>query len=163
MTGIKEIKLSDTDYINQISHLRFLMQFEEQGVNRAEAIIHEEEIKTNTKLYIENNLEKELYLTCYIIDDKVISVSSLIIMDNFPSWNNLKGLKGQISFVYTKEEYRGHGYQTSLLKKLIEYAKEKGIIKIKIFSNNPKAIKLYKKLGFKEIENGYSYNFNKID
>ena len=49
------------------------------------------------------------------------------------------------------KEYWGRGIATTLLEKLISWAKEKGIKKINldVFENNERAIKLYKKFGFK--------------
>ncbi|WP_195340539.1 GNAT family N-acetyltransferase [Fusobacterium sp. 1001295B_180824_G3] len=49
------------------------------------------------------------------------------------------------------KEYWGKGIATSLLEKLICWAKEKGIKKINldVFENNKRAIKLYEKFGFK--------------
>lgn len=49
------------------------------------------------------------------------------------------------------KEYWGKGIATSLLEKLISWAKEKGIKKINldVFENNKRAIKLYEKFGFR--------------
>ena len=53
--------------------------------------------------------------------------------------------------IFVLKEYWGKGMATSLLEKLVCWAKEKGIKKINldVFENNKRAIKLYEKFGFK--------------
>lgn len=69
--------------------------------------------------------------------------------------------KGYICDVFTLREYRKKGIQTNLIKECIKFAKENNIIELKLSSDNPNAIKIYKEQGFeydklmmkKEIEN----------
>lgn len=52
--------------------------------------------------------------------------------------------------VWIAEDYRGKGLGTLLMEYGIEWSKEAGVEKIslEVFNNNPRAIKLYEKLGF---------------
>ena len=55
--------------------------------------------------------------------------------------------------IVVDEEYRGKGVGTALLKELMRIGKEKfkiEILHLEVYENNLGAIKLYKKLGFKE-------------
>lgn len=58
------------------------------------------------------------------------------------------GIEGYICDVFTLKEYRRKGIQTNLIKECIKFAKEKHIIELKLSSDNPEAIKIYKDLGF---------------
>lgn len=55
--------------------------------------------------------------------------------------------------IYVKENYRGKGIASLLLKELIEACEEKGFwtIEAKIFPENVESIALHKKFGFREV------------
>ncbi|HAS43687.1 MAG TPA: GNAT family N-acetyltransferase [Microscillaceae bacterium] len=57
---------------------------------------------------------------------------------------------GYIGFMYVKEAYRGQGVGQLVLKKLVEWFKERDItdIRLEVYDNNPGAIKAYQKAGF---------------
>ena len=58
------------------------------------------------------------------------------------------GIEGYICDVFTLKEYRRKGIQTNLIKECIKFTKENHIIELKLSSNNPEAIRIYKGLGF---------------
>lgn len=64
---------------------------------------------------------------------------------------NMKNLTGEVAFVcsvFTKEEYRGNGYQKETFKMCMNYAKSLGIVRFELGTVNPKAIEMYKQFGF---------------
>ncbi len=67
-----------------------------------------------------------------------------------------KGRVGKIEDVIIRETFRGKGLGSKLLDKLIEIAKEKGIVNITLTSNPSRIIarNLYQKKGFILLETG---------
>jgi phosphinothricin acetyltransferase len=55
--------------------------------------------------------------------------------------------------VYIKEKYRGHGFGTLLLQKILNNAKENGFHTViaRIADNNPASIRLHESAGFEKI------------
>ena len=82
-------------------------------------------------------------------------MASLLIHKYYPGFDNIKGIKGRVSAVYTDKDYRHKGYQTQVSKFLITKAFEMELPSIKVNSNNPVAVKLYEKVGFKKANNCY--------
>ncbi|MBQ9011222.1 MAG: GNAT family N-acetyltransferase [Bacilli bacterium] len=152
------IKLLDENYIDQIVNIRYLMQFEELNVNLDLLKQNEKQLKEKTKIYLQNNLNKNLYVFGYILDNKIIATASLLIHENYPSFNNLEGKKGRISTVFTIKDYRHQGYQKKVLKELLLAAKKLNLNSVKVNCNNPIAINIYKSLGFIETKNTFKIN-----
>ncbi len=69
-----------------------------------------------------------------------------------PAWYG-GGFYGYIETMYIDEDLRGKGMATKLFLEAKKWLKVKGVkqIKLKVFSNNMYAIKLYKKWGFENI------------
>lgn len=65
----------------------------------------------------------------------------------------------ELKRVYVNKEYRGNGYSTYIVKKLIDRAKEKGCgtMILETGVKQLEALSLYKKLGFGIIENYGQY------
>lgn len=95
-----------------------------------------------------NTFETELqnensYYLCGKIDDKIIGfVGIKSVLD-----------EADIMNIVVRKDLRNSGLGSSLLKKIIEYAKLNGITKItlEVSNQNMSAIHLYKKFNFKEI------------
>ena len=79
-------------------------------------------------------------------DDKIIGTGKLLIEQKFH--NNFAKM-GHIEDVIVLDEYRGSGYGSLLMKKLIEIGKEKKCYKI-VLNCNQENVEYYKKLGFIE-------------
>jgi len=62
------------------------------------------------------------------------------------------GIEGYICNVFTVKEHRRKGIQTNLIKECIKFAKINNIIKLKLSSDNPEAIRIYKSQGFEHDE-----------
>lgn len=62
-------------------------------------------------------------------------------------------LVGELSVIYLDPELRGKGIGTELIKRFIDWAKEKKVTRILITASslNEKAIALYKKMGFEDL------------
>ena len=142
------IEKLDEKYIDDIVSMRFEMQKEEKYVNLDELTKNEGFIKENTKKFVTTHLNKDLFVFGYIIDNKVVSMSSLLLHSYYPSFDNIKGIKGRLSAVYTLKDHRHNGYQKKTLLKLIEQAEKMEVSSIKVNCNNPAAIKLYERFGF---------------
>lgn len=104
-------------------------------------------------------LEKELtndssiYLCCKI-DSEIVGFAGISVVLDTAELNN----------IVIKKEQRGKGYSFLLLKELIKIAKSKGCTKInlEVAINNEIAIKLYNKIGFKQVGIRPNY-YNGID
>jgi ribosomal protein S18 acetylase RimI-like enzyme len=66
---------------------------------------------------------------------------------------------------YTAENFRGKGLATSMLEKIKEFAKENGYkeIVLDVFKDNIRAIKFYKKNGFKNFKPKPCGNWHDLD
>ena len=107
------------------------------------SIPHPWQRKEIEKLISEDNkcafvTEKNGHITCYIGCD--------IVLD-----------EGNIGNLVTDEKERGKGLATAILKRLLEYLKERGVknVYLEVESTNTAALSVYKKCGFK------SYNIRK--
>jgi ribosomal protein S18 acetylase RimI-like enzyme len=86
-------------------------------------------------------------------DDKVTGTAALLAEDG--------GKVYEIAKMAVTPEYRGKGIGETLLKHLLDYAKQHKAVRLYLISNTTlkPAIKLYEKLGFKQIlgkENDYT-------
>lgn len=93
-----------------------------------------EELINATRKYLNEHLEKDLYLFGYFKDNKLVSISGFILENHFPTNSNLSGLTAYITTVYTIEMYRRRGYQKELLRYVLDYAKKMEIVRYKIDS-----------------------------
>ena len=100
-----------------------------------------------TKLYLKNHLNKDLFILIEKQENKIVATCGLQIIEYLPQCND-NGLMGYICNVYTSLPYRNKGIQTKLLKQCIEFAKSKSISELQLSTDNPLAIKIYKKLHF---------------
>lgn len=61
--------------------------------------------------------------------------------------------------IFLKKEYRGAGYGTFVLKFVEKFAKIERlskVIELHVFKHNPRAVKLYERIGFKQIAEDYT-------
>lgn len=97
-------------------------------------------------------------------DELGLPVSFKHVCDNYliPMQKELQDNSVYISCIATDTTSRKQGYATKLLNLILEQANPKPV-KLDVLADNVNAIKLYKKLSFKEIErfNGYAYDIEK--
>ena len=143
-----EIKILTKSDIPELLNLRIEQQKEYYGCLNEE----ENKILINTKFYIEENLNKDLYMFGAYINKELVAICGYNVWNCFPTIANIGGRIGYLCSVYTKQEYRGRGIIKELLNKSIEKCKESGVTKIKLNSNKKNAIRIYSNLGFKKDE-----------
>ncbi|MED3651743.1 MULTISPECIES: GNAT family N-acetyltransferase [Heyndrickxia] len=90
-------------------------------------------------------------------NDEIIACGAIIFYDFPPTYTNKSGKKGYITNMFTKESYRGQGIATSLLKKLVDEAKDRRVIKIWLGASKL-GRPVYKKFGFKETDEWMELN-----
>lgn len=99
----------------------------------------DEEIKEDARRIIDRN-------DCWILLVKGIPVS-------LSAFNARLEKIVQVGPVWTPPLYRKNGYATLLLTHILAHAKDNGITKAVLFTNNEVAINVYQKIGFKKIGN----------
>lgn len=104
---------------------------------------YEEEI-TWSDIDFQNSLIKSDIFGAFD-NNSLVSCAGFYIMHS-----NKTNHRGVIWGMYTKDEFRGKGIATDLIKTIISHAKSKVIqIHLSCVSSNLTAVELYKKLGFK--------------
>lgn len=155
METISKLNLNDLD---QMLSLRIAIQnYDLKYINENEIILNESELIEETKKYFELHLNTSLFMFGAFINNELVANCGFYLDKPFPTYNNTNGYYGYICNVFTKEEYRGKGFQRKVFNECFKYAKEMGIISFKLSSKNKIAIKMYKSFGFKQIDNMYSY------
>lgn len=101
----------------------------------------------NEKEWLKNNIDKHVYAIVTLEDDRLIGNCGFQVLDQARRC-------GEIAIYIGDEEYRNKGYGTEALKLLLDfgfdYLNLQNVI-LKVFSFNERAIRCYKKVGFKEI------------
>lgn len=102
--------------------------------------------------YIKSNINSDS-LVCYIAleDNIIVSMVILCIYRVLPKLHNITGVVGYIYNVYTVKNYRSRGLAEELLKNIIKEA-EKREIKELYLNAEEKAMPLYKRIGFQNID-----------
>lgn len=124
--------------------------YELAGLNRAEATgissnNHQEEMM---KAY-ENSLNHGAYFLVGLESEEVVG---WVLIDKSIDWFMGEEI-GWISDVYVKEAFRRKGYGKELIQHSFLHFKDLGYsdVRLNVFSFNENAIKLYEKLGFKDV------------
>lgn len=116
-----------------------------------------EDFVTSTKLFFSHGDQ-----TTWIIDDNgAVGCASICYYELMPTYDHPTGRRAQIMNVYTRQEFRRQGYASTLLKLLIEEAKDKGVTEIKLDSAK-EARRLYKLIGFSSSEECMILDINKL-
>lgn len=137
-------RIAKYEDIDEISKLRIMQQkddWKELYPNK------DEELYEITKNYLKEHLNKNVFLFIEIIDNRIIATCGLQIIKYMPQCIE-SGIEGYICDVFTLKEYRKKGIQTNLIKQCIKFAKENNVIELKLSTDNPEAIRLYKAQGF---------------
>ncbi len=115
--------------------------------------IDEDILINKTREFLNENINKDLFMYGVYVNKELISICGLIIFKNFPTANDLSCKVGYITSVYTKDEYRRRGYQKRVFEKCINLGKEFGINKFKLSTINPIAMRMYESFGFSDDKN----------
>lgn len=119
-----------------------------------QAIYNSEEIWRVYRNDIKDRINKDVFISVYEKDNKIISVATLTLVKlTINKWTyKTGGVCGEISFVHTLKEYRCNGYAEECMIELIAIAESKGINYLYLWSTSI-AERLYRKLGFREENN----------
>lgn len=139
-------KLEKED-IEQIIPLRLALQ-KYDGMHHGNFEVDEEKLGEATRKFLQENINQEIFMFGGFVDDELVSICGFNVIQELPNMENLTGKIAFICSVFTKEEYRGNGYQKKTFKICMDYAKELGMRRFELGTVNPKAIAMYKQFGF---------------
>lgn len=137
------IRMANDNDIDIICKLRILQQKEDWK----EEHIDEVSFYDTTKKFLENHLNRDLYIFLNIIDSKIAATCGIQIIEYLPQCND-NGKQGYICDVYTLDKYRRKGLQKDLLNAIVKFLKDNKLCELNLLSDNEKAIDLYEKIGF---------------
>jgi ribosomal protein S18 acetylase RimI-like enzyme len=124
--------------------------FSMAGVNRAEATgIQADDNKDKMIASYKDSLDHGAY---FLVARTHESLVAWVLVDRSQDWFTHKEI-GWISDVYVKQEFRQNGVAKSLIEQSLVEFKHLGYddVRLNVFSFNEKAIRLYEKLGFKDV------------
>lgn len=120
------------------------------GINRAEATaIQDDNNQEEMIASYQNSLEHGAYFLVARTEDDLIG---WVLVDRSLDWFTHKEI-GWISDVYVKKEFRNQGVARVLIEQSLVEFKHLGYddVRLNVFTFNEKAIRLYEKLGFKDV------------
>jgi ribosomal protein S18 acetylase RimI-like enzyme len=120
------------------------------GVNRAEATaILDDNNQVEMISSYQNSLENGAY---FLVARTKNDLIGWVLVDRSLDWFTHKEI-GWISDVYVKKEFRNQGVARVLLEQSLVEFKHLGYedVRLNVFTFNEKAIRLYEKLGFKDV------------
>jgi GNAT superfamily N-acetyltransferase len=141
-----EIRTATLDDINNLVNRRADFFREIKGLEMSS------EQREATIEYLKGNINSDS-LVCYIAleNNTIISMVILCVYKVLPKLYNITGVIGYIYNVFTVKSYRGRGLAEELLKSIIEEAKKREIKELYLNAEE-KAMPLYKRIGFKNID-----------
>ena len=142
--NIKVEKL-DEENIEEIIPLRIALQKVDFENNLG---IDEDVLINETRKFLKENLNKELFMYGVYVDNQLVSICGLTIFKYFPQADDLSCKVGYITCVYTKDEFRQRGYQKRVFEECVNLGKELGIKRFKLSTKNPIAMRMYEQYGF---------------
>lgn len=150
---IRKANLKDLDAIfdNRMQFTQFMSNQE---------ISITEEFKQDTYNYIKNHIvDDSLVIWIATEEDEIISVAMVCYYQLLPTISNKKGKTGYIQNVFTLPNYRGRGYATELLNKIIVDAKERNVGRL-LLSASDMGRPVYEKIGFEAVSKEMIFTIN---
>ena len=120
------------------------------GENREEATgIHADNNKEEMISAYQNSLDHGAY---FLVARTVDVLIGWVLVDRSMDWFTHRDI-GWISDVYVKKEFRNQGVAKVLIEQSLAEFKHLGYddVRLNVFSFNEKAIRLYEKLGFRDV------------
>lgn len=142
-----EVKRLGKNNIEEIIPLRIALQKVDFENNLG---IEEKILEDKTREFLNENLDKDLYMFGVYVDNNLVSICGLTIFKYFPQANDLSCKVGYITSVYTKDEYRRNGYQKKVFLECLKLGETLGIKRFNLSTKNPIAMKMYESVGFKD-------------
>lgn len=142
-----EVKRLSKNNIEEIIPLRIALQKVDFENNLG---IEEKILEDKTREFLNENLDKDLYMFGVYVDNNLVSICGLTIFKYFPQADDLSCKVGYITSVYTKDEYRRNGYQKKVFLECLKLGETLGIKRFKLSTKNPIAMKMYESVGFND-------------
>lgn len=156
---MKHLLIATTDNLDDIVKLRAEMQIEDWGKTlNKDFSKHAKQFEDITREHLLDKLGKSIYFAMMYLDNLPIAMCAIEELSELPQitiCTNPNGRHGCVASVYTKPEYRGHGYQQKLLDFLLAFAKTESFNDITLTTNTPDAAHIYEKIGFVKISDKY--------
>jgi len=104
---------------------------------------------SNNKRYFKESIESEDSLTLVVLDEEKIIGYLIGSIGNAEDYRKINKI-AEIDNMFVLSEYQNKGIGKSLIKRFFEWAKEKGIKRVKVVASaeNTKAINFYEKNKF---------------
>jgi len=141
-----EFGIATKDDIDELIRLRIAYMKDDFGSVSAS---EKEGMEKQLPGYFSRKLGTELIAFVARDNGHIVSVAYLHIIEMPANSVLLNGLYGDVLSVYTEPAYRGRGLCTTLMKQLVEYAREAGLGRIDLKATDD-GYSVYEKVGFKE-------------
>lgn len=119
-----------------------------------------DELRDENEKYYLSELASGGHIACFAyLEGEIIGCGGVCIYREMPSPDNLTGMCAYLMNIYTRPDYRKMGVGNKIVNWLIKRAEEKGITKIYLETSEA-GEKLYKKIGFSDMENMLKFGGN---
>ena len=139
------MRIAEKKDIEELSKLRVIQQKEDWKEEYPEG--EDKRLYEVTKKYLIEHLNEDMIFFIEEQENHIIATCGLQIINYMPQCVE-SGKEGYICDVFTLREYRRKGIQTKLIGECIKFAQEQNLEILKLSSDNPEAISIYKKYGF---------------
>lgn len=156
---MEDIVIASEEQLEDIVALRIEMQMEDWNTTLNQDFSYYTDLFADiTRKHIQERLNRSIYFALLYQDGKAVSMCAVEEFMELPQitvCTGIKGKHGRIVSAYTRPEFRGMGYQQSLTKFLIDFAREKNFIDVVLTTNTPDAAHIYEKSGFHQTSSKY--------
>lgn len=124
--------------------------YEYAGVNRKEATNHDSEDNQQKMIEAyEHSAKYNAYFVCLMDGHTLIGWVQIDKAFDYLTGDEI----GWINDLYVKAPYRGKGYSKLLMEEAFKEFRKNGYsdVRLNVYSHNEKAMKLYEKMGFKDV------------
>ncbi len=113
-----------------------------------EGISPDKDIDNELHQFFEKAFENGTFVE-WLLEEKgeIVATAAIIFYEFPPTYTNKSGIKGYITNMYTKPEFRGRGIASGMLSRLVEEAKRRGVEKLWLGASKM-GRPVYKKFGF---------------
>ena len=124
--------------------------YELAGENRKEATNHVSDDNQQKMIEAyEHSAKYNAYFVCLMNDNTLLGWVQIDKAFDYLTGDEI----GWINDIYVKKPYRGKGYSKLLLEEALKEFRKNGYsdVRLNVYSHNEKALKLYEKMGFKDV------------